>query len=90
MSWHSWITYASLPNAKMLIEAKKGQRKSIQSKVILIQRLHSGLKVDKVYAQLSFLEIEIDTYLLIFFWEIMLYFVRGPVFSKKHDGKKII
>ena len=68
MSWHSWITYASLPNAKMLIKAKKGQRKSIQSKVILIQRLHSGLKVDKVYAQLSFLEIEIDTYLLIFFW----------------------
>ena len=64
MSWHSWITYASLANAKMLIEAKKGQRKSIQSKAILIQRLHSGLKVDKVYAQLSFLGIKIDIFLL--------------------------
>ena len=76
MSWHSWITYASLANAEMLIEAKKGQRKSIQSKAILIQRLHSGLKVDKVYAQLSFLEIKIDTYLpTYFFLEKILYFV---------------
>ena len=80
MSWHSWITYASLANAKMLIEAKKGQRKSIQSKVILIQRLHSGLKVDKVYAQLSFLEIEIDTYLLIFLGNNTLLCLRASLF----------
>ena len=47
-------------------DADKGQKrpKKINSKQ---GHIDSGLKVDKVYAQLSFLEIEIDTYLLIFF-----------------------